>query len=89
MGWNNGKFKKLRIGSRRDVDGLLFTPGMENVLVPEQSVRDLGVMLDMDLNFKEQRSVSLAKAKNKASWVMRTFRSRSVDLMRRLWKSLI
>ena len=47
MGWNNSKFKELRIGCSINLEEcLLFTPGYENVLIPEQYVKDLGVLVD-------------------------------------------
>ena len=90
MGWNNSKFKELRIGINRNLeDCLLFTPGHENVLVPEQNVKDLGVLIDYRLSFKDQRDRVLKKARNKTSWVLRTFKSRNLKIMRRLWRSII
>ena len=32
---------------------------------------------------------AVAKAKNKAGWILRTFKTRSVELMRTLWNSLV
>ena len=74
MSWNNSKFKELRIGINRNLeDCLLFTPGHENVLVPEQNVNDLGVLIEYRLSFKDQRDRVLKKARSKTSWVLRTF----------------
>lgn len=89
MSWNDGKFKELRIGPQRNCDGLLFTPGFEEVMVPEANVKDLGVLIDCGLNFKDQRLSVLKKTKNKASWVLRTFKSRELDVLRRVWMSLV
>ena len=80
----------MRIGCKKEIDEcLLFTPGYENVLVPEVSVKDLGVLVDHKLSFKEQRDSVLRKAKNKAAWVLRTFKCRKIGIMRKLWRALV
>ena len=69
MSWNNSKFKELRFGARKDLDDcLLLTPGYLNVLLPEMAVKDLGILVDHKLSFKDQRDSAIKKAKNKASW---------------------
>ena len=52
-------------------------------------MKDLGVQIDADGTFTTQRMTAIEKAKNKANWVLRTFKSRDKDLMIQLWKSLI
>ena len=55
----------------------------------KDNVRDLGILMDNKLNFKAQRSKVISKANQKAGWVLRTFKSRQVDFMRILFRSLI
>ena len=90
MEWNALKFKELRIGGKGDCrEGFLFTPNFDNVLVPEEYVKDLDVLIDYKLNFKPQRSAVLLKASNKANWALRTFKCRNAPIMKRVWMSVI
>ena len=90
MGWNNSKFKELRVGGKSKLEEcLLFTPGFENVLIPEQNVKDLGVLVDYKLSFKDQRDQVIKKARSKTAWVLRTFKCRKLEVMRKLWQTLI
>ena len=54
-----------------------------------QHVRDLGVTLSNDATFKQHIHERCELAKDKISWVLRTFRSRDRLPMLTLWKSLI
>ena len=89
MAWNDTKFKELRIGSKDYSEGSLYTPGMAQVLEPETYVKDLGVLVDCGLTYNQQRNNVINKAKNKSAWALRVFKSRSVFLMKKIWKSII
>ena len=39
--------------------------------------------------YKEQKLKAINKANQKAGWVLRTFKDRSIEYMRRMWRSLI
>ena len=58
-------------------------------LVESPVVKYLGVMMDSEANFWIQRSTCVNKTIRKASWVLRTFNSRSKSTLVPLWKSLI
>ena len=62
---------------------------MEQALEPEKYVKDLGVLVDCSLSYNEQRNSAIQKAKNKSSWALRVFKSRSIEFMRKIWKSII
>ena len=51
--------------------------------------KDLGIMFDYEMNFKCHMKKVVKKANNKISWILRTFSSCNLDIMRTLWKSLI
>ena len=51
--------------------------------------RDLGIQIDNKASFKQQRSQAILKTSRKAAWALRTFRSRSPDLMETLWRTII
>ena len=80
----------LRFGNNLDLkeNTRILDPGGKEI-IPTECVRDLGIMVDNRLNFREQRTKAIAKTRAKAAWVLCTFRSRSRDLMVQLWKSLI
>ena len=70
MSCNNSKLNELRIGCKNKFDEChLFTPGFENVLILEQNIKDLGVLVDYKLSFKDQRELVIRKARSKAAWV--------------------
>ena len=91
MKWNGQKFQVLRMGAMEDVRNstCLFTPEMAEPIKEEDNVKDLGILMDSDANFHAQRSASVAKTSQKAGWVLRTFLTREIPLLRTLWKSLV
>ena len=90
MKWNGDKFMIDRIGSKSIVENTtLFSPDYEEPIEEYQSARDLGVMFDDHLDFKSHRSLVIKKMNSKISWVLRTFRTRNIEHMRFLWKSII
>ena len=78
------------MGPREDLseETVLLTPNTDPIPVKEE-VRDLGILMDSRCSFKPQRTLVIKKVKAKATWVLWTFRSRSVPLMRTLWGSLV
>ena len=78
--------KELRFGGNKEnSEGILYTPGMKQALEPEKYVKDLGVLVDCELNYNEQRNSVLQKAKNKSAWALRVFKCRSMNIMRKIW----
>ena len=70
-------------------DTLIFSPEYGEDIINSEFVKDLGVLVDNILQYKEQRLKAIQKANQKSGWVLRTFKDRSVDYMRRMWRSLI
>ena len=91
MKWNNLKLQLLRLGPDNQLkeDTLLFSEYHDQVVVESQTVKDLGVLMDRDLSYKAQRESAINKANRKAGWVLRTFRTREQDFVRRTWRSLV
>jgi ribonuclease P/MRP protein subunit RPP40 len=91
MQWNGSKFQSLRMGPLNDLKNntCLFSPQMSEVILPSKYVKDLGVLIDDDGTFKDQRNAAIRKTRQKAGWALRTFRSRDPDFMRTLWRSTI
>jgi ribonuclease P/MRP protein subunit RPP40 len=91
MEWNGTKFQALRMGSNQTLreESLLFTPNFEDPIEEMELVKDLGVFMDRLGTFGPQRAKANAKAKQKAGWILRTFRSRDLHTMRTLWTTLV
>ena len=73
----------LRFGKSEIIDNtMLFTPNIEDPINVVNMAKDLGVMIDNKLDFKSQRCKVIKKANNKVSWLLRTFISREMDIMK-------
>ena len=81
----------LRFGKDASLkeDTLLLAGDTEELIEQVDAARDLGVQMDNKADWCIQRESVIMKTKNKASWVLRTFRSRSPGLMRTLWRTLV
>ena len=57
MKWNDGKFQVLRLGKCEELkeETYLFSPEYTEVIERKEAVKDLGVMVDQNLDFKVQR----------------------------------
>ena len=91
MLWNNLKLQLVRFGPNNDMkeDPLIFGQDYNTFLTRNDVVKDLGINIDQDLNYKSQRQKAIAKANQKAGWILRTFRDRSPSFIRRLWCTLV
>ncbi len=91
MEWNSGKFLALRMGSNSTLreDSLLFTPLTGDPIQEREEAKDLGVIMDNIGDFRVQRAKANARTRQKAGWVLWTFKTRELTPMRALWKSLV
>jgi hypothetical protein len=91
MRWNGLKFQHLRLGPNSSLkeNTLLFSPGMEEVIAPQGQIKDLGVLVDDECSFREHRAAVIRKTRQKAGWVLRTFKCRDLNFMKTLWRSVI
>ena len=91
MDWNASKFLALRMGANSQLreSTLLFTPDTGEPIAETEEARDLGILMDTKGSFRPQRAKASAKAKQKAGWVLRTFRTREARHLKTLWRSLI
>lgn len=73
------------MGKNEDIkkNSLLFLLEYSALIEEKNVIKDLGIMIDDDLGY-----MAVCKAQAKSGWILRTFRIRSVDLMRQLWNSL-
>ena len=91
MRWNDLKFQILRIGKNEVLkdNTLIFSPNYQEIIERKEVIKDLGILVDHDLNYKAQFDAALAKTRQKYSWVLRTFSSHDPEFMRIMWNSLI
>ena len=91
MKFNGDKFQVLRMGKHQDIkDGtMLFTGGMDHIITQVDQTKDLGIQMDDIGDFKAQQQAAVAKTRQKASWVLRVFRTRDASTLKKLWRSLI
>ena len=91
MKWNDTKFQLLRFGPNLNIkeSTYIFSPGMEGVIEDKEQVKDLGIIVDNELRYKSQMDCALNKANKKANWVFRTFKTRDVIFLKKIWKSTI
>ena len=61
----------------------------EVILEPTSTVKDLGVIVSSDLSWSPHIATIVARARGVAAWVLSVFRTRNVDVMLTLYKSMI
>ena len=86
MVFNNEKFQVLRLGPNQHLKNCtsLFTYNFQELIHPEEIVKDLGVLMDMGYTFKTRRENIVSMSKNKASCVLQTFKARDPYFMKTL-----
>ena len=91
MKWNEVKFQMMRFGKDTELkeNTDFFTPEYEERIEEKNTIKDLGVLVDVDLRYSSQIMSAVSKARRKLGWVLRTFRTRSVQLLKRLWNSIV
>ena len=87
MKFNEQKFQLLQIG--RD-DALKLPYECNDITIKKsETVRDLGVLVSEDMSFKLHIAEITDKAKNFASWLLRTFSTRTEEVMLLLLKTYL
>ena len=88
--FNPDKFECLRYGNDNSLkESTNYTSSNEVSIACKDSVRDLGVQMSADAQFKDHISNSIVSANLKCGWVLRSFVTRDKLPMLTLWKSLI
>ena len=89
MELNPDKFKLLQHG-KNDAMKIPYTlPGNMVLSAEEEAVRDLGVQVDEDFNFEYHINKKITEARNKASWLLRTFSTRDKSSMLLIYKTYV
>ena len=88
--FNNKKFEVLRHGNDETLKlSTNYTAPDGTIITEKSNLRDLGVTMSADGTFKQHITNVCQSARNMCSWILRTFESRSPELMLTLWKSMV
>ena len=78
MKLNDDKFEVLRYGTNNELkESTTYTTPKGLPIEAKTEVKDLGVVMSDDNKFNKQIDHVITKAKNMASWILRTFRTRA------------
>jgi hypothetical protein len=90
MSLNDKKFEGSRLGPNDTIKNeTSYTSPSGKIIEMKKTVKDLGVLMSDDCTFSAHIASVIEKAKNMASWVLRTFRTREAKPMLLLYKMLI
>ena len=90
MAFNDKKFEILRYGKNSALkEGTVYVSNTGKNIEEKVHVRDLGVIMSNTANFKDHINHVTKSSSQLASWILRTFESRNVDVMLTLWKSIV
>ena len=90
MKLNDLKFELLRYGRNQDIkEQTDYYAPTGKIITTKDIVKDLGIHMSNDCLFKKQIDLTIEKAKNIISWILRSFNSRAPTTMMTLYKSLV
>jgi hypothetical protein len=90
MKFNNTKFELLQYGLNVNLKETTNYYGPDGTQINSKThVKDLGVTMSNNGTFSEQINKICQSARDMCSWILRTFKSRSPDLMKITWRSLV
>ena len=89
MAFNNDKFVSLHYSPRQATSRNKYYTSNNLEIEEKREVKDLGILMNTDLTFRNQIQKSVMKARSKMGWATRTFKSRTRETMMTLYKSLI
>ena len=88
--FNHKKFEALRQGSDETLKASTSYTAPDGSIITEKThLRDLGVTMSADGTFRQHINNICQSARNMCSWILRTFESRTPELMLTLWKALV
>ena len=81
----------LRYGKNQELKDSTnyLTPQLEDIIKVKENLRDLGITMFDNTNFKNHIQKVCEKEKQKYAWVLRTFETRDISFLKFLWKTLI
>ena len=87
MSFNSKKFEGMRFG-KDEIEPSYVDPD-QNKIEQKSHIMDLGIMMSNCLKFDMHIRNTAAKGNRMSGWVLRSFKTRKVDTMKTLLKSLI
>ena len=91
MTFNDHKFMLLQFGTNYNLsqEYNYLTPNEDNVILPSNDIRDLGIQISCDGTYKDHISKIISKSNQRISLLLRTFQTREPSLMRQLWRQYV
>ena len=90
MEFNNCKFEHMKYGKDKEVkEYSCYLADNGKAIGTKEHVKDLGVMMSSDCTFTHHIQKTVGTAEELSGWILRSFSSRSKELMLTLWKSMI
>ena len=91
MKFNASKFKWLQVGPNDEIknDYVYISYGCHEPITPDETVRDLGIMMNNSGNYSDHISYIYKKCKKRIGWILRSFKNRSIQFMRFVWRTYI
>ena len=88
--FNDTKFEHLPYGKNNDLKEVaVYLTGEGRRIATKTQTKDLGVIMQTNCSFSDHIKNVVSVTKDLSAWCLRTFNSRSPELMITLWKQLI
>ena len=83
MMFNQGKFQVIQFGRDENLKNeyTYLSPDESELIIPTDNVRDLGVIINSRLDYKEHVDTIFKKAKRRINLMLRLFTLHSLDIM--------
>ena len=90
MKFNSTKFEVLRYGKNEEMKcGTMYFSAEDDIIEEKDVLRDLGVQMNNKATFDDHIIKVCQTVKQKSGWILRTFKTRSPQIMKHLWKQLV
>ena len=88
MRFNISKFNVIKFGRNSEMkeEYNYFGPETSNIMIDNDEVRDLGVIITPDCDYKSHISKVISKINQRVGYILRTFKNRNLDFMKWAWK---
>lgn len=90
MLFNDKKFEIIRYGNNTNLkESTNYVSNTGTTIQPKDCTKDLGVIMSNTATFKDHIAKAIETARDLSSWILRSFKTRSKDLMLQLWKTMV
>ena len=86
MQFNNDKFELIKF-TQQNLPETIYLASNGTEIKEKTVIKDLGVLISNNATFEDHINKVSSAARHQASWVLRVFKSRSPELMLKLWKT--